>query len=140
MPGMLERRRPTLTDLFDWLDSGLPARRGGAGAHGIRVEERLTDEAYCLRAELPGLDVDKDIRIGIRQGVLTLKAERGEETGERHHTEFRYGTFARSVRLPRGAKEDEVTAEYKDGILTVTVPLTAGEKPPATRIEVRRAE
>jgi HSP20 family protein len=45
------------------------------------------------------------------------------ETTERHPTEFRYGTFARSVRLPAGAKGDDATAEYRHGILTITVPV-----------------
>ena len=65
MPEMLEWRPRTLPDLFDRFESGLPARRGVVGAHGIRIEEQLTDEACCLRAELPGLDVDKDIQIDI---------------------------------------------------------------------------
>ncbi|ALV31228.1 Hsp20/alpha crystallin family protein [Streptomyces sp. CdTB01] len=137
MSGKLGRRRPLLPDLFDWIESGVPPWRGVPGAHGIRIEERLTDEGYCLRAELPGLDVDKDVRLDVRHGVLRLRAERGEETKRRRHTEFRYGSFARAVRLPRGAKEDEITAEYKDGILDVTVPLTAVEKPPVTRIDIR---
>ncbi|GGX60281.1 Hsp20/alpha crystallin family protein [Streptomyces minutiscleroticus] len=142
MPGILEWRPPLLPDLFDWLESGLPGfpARHGAPVHGIRIEEQLTDDAYLLRAELPGLDVEKDVRIDVTHDVLSLRAERGEETRERHHTEFRYGTFARSVRLPAGARVDEVRAEYKDGILTVTVPLTAVEKPSVTHVEVRRAE
>ncbi|MET7690335.1 Hsp20/alpha crystallin family protein [Streptomyces sp. NPDC005483] len=52
-----------------------------------------------------------------------MRAERSEETTQKHHTEFRYGTFARSVRLPVGAKGDEATADYKDGVLTVTIPV-----------------
>ncbi|WP_149826320.1 Hsp20/alpha crystallin family protein [Streptomyces tailanensis] len=143
MPGILEWRPPTLPDLFDWFETGLggfPAWRGVAGAHGIRIEEQVTDEGYCLRAELPGLDEDKDIQLDITHGVLSLRAERSEETKGRHHSEFRYGTFARSVRLPQGAQEDQVKAEYKDRILAVTVPIAGAEKAPVTRIEVRRAE
>ncbi|WP_323178855.1 Hsp20/alpha crystallin family protein [Streptomyces sp. NBC_00568] len=68
---------------------------------------------------------------------MTLRAERGEETKEKHRTEFRYGTFARSVRLPAGARGEEATAEYKDGVLTITVP--APEEKTGTRtIQVRR--
>ncbi|MDN3029000.1 Hsp20/alpha crystallin family protein [Streptomyces sp. S.PB5] len=142
MPGILERRPPLFPDLVDWFETGLarfPARRG-IGVHGIRVEEQLSEAAYCLRAELPGLDVDKDIEIDIQHGVLSLRAERSEETRQRHHSEFRYGSFARSVRLPQGAKENEAKAEYKDGILTITVPLTVAEKSPVTHVEVSRAE
>ena len=76
-----------------------------------------------LRAELPGIDPAKDVEITVTEGVLTLRAERGEETTRKHRTEFHYGTFARSVRLPAGAKGEEATAEYKDGVLTVTIPV-----------------
>ncbi|MEU5893704.1 Hsp20/alpha crystallin family protein [Streptomyces sp. NPDC047461] len=143
MPGMLDWRPPTLPDLFDRFETGLagfPALRGVAGAHGIRIEEQVTDQGYCLRAELPGLDADKDIRIDIARGALSLHAERGEETRTPRHSEFHYGTFARSVRLPQGTQDDQATAEYKDGILTVAVPIVGAEKAAVKRIEVRRAE
>ncbi|GAQ50259.1 Hsp20/alpha crystallin family protein [Streptomyces acidiscabies] len=125
MSGMIERFPgwPVLPDLFGWVESGLPGLHGVAGLHGIRVEEHLTDGAYVLRAELPGVDPGKDVELTVSEGVLTLRAERTEETAEGHRTEFRYGTFARSVRLPLGAKGDEATAAYKNGVLTITVPL-----------------
>ncbi|MCX4672994.1 Hsp20/alpha crystallin family protein [Streptomyces sp. NBC_01381] len=125
MSGMIERLPgwPTLPDLFGWMEAGFPGTHTAPGTHGIRVEERLTSEAYVLRAELPGIDPAKDVEITVTEGVLTLRAERTEETTEKHHTEFRYGTFTRAVRLPAGAKGDEATAEYKDGVLTITVPV-----------------
>ncbi|MER5301233.1 Hsp20/alpha crystallin family protein [Streptomyces lasiicapitis] len=112
-----------LPDLFGWMDSGLPGVLTTPGLHSIRIEESLKDGVYILRAELPGVDPAKDIELGIAEGVLTLRAERGTETTAKHHTEFRYGTFARSVRLPAGARGDDATADYKDGVLTVEVPV-----------------
>ncbi|WP_338702702.1 Hsp20/alpha crystallin family protein [Streptomyces sp. Q6] len=141
MAGLLEWRPPVLPDLFDWIESGLggfPAHRGVPGLHGIRVEQQLTEDAYTLRAELPGIDVEKDIEITVADDVLTLRAERGDETKDKHHTEFRYGAFVRSLRLPPGALGDEASATYKDGILTVTVPLATAEKTEARTIPVRR--
>ncbi|MFS8204751.1 Hsp20/alpha crystallin family protein [Streptomyces sp. CWNU-52B] len=125
MSGMIERLPgwPTLPDLFGWMETGFPAGHTVPGTHGIRIEERLTDGAYTLRAELPGIDPAKDVEITVTGGVLTLRAERSEETTEKHHTEFRYGTFTRAVRLPAGAQGDEAAAEYKDGVLTITVPV-----------------
>ncbi|MFE9650331.1 Hsp20/alpha crystallin family protein [Streptomyces sp. NPDC006365] len=112
-----------LPDLFGWIEGGIPGLHQTPGVHGIRVEERIEDGQYILRAELPGIDPAKDVEITVAEGVLTLRAERSEEKTERHQSEFRYGTFARAVRLPAGARGEEATAEYKDGVLTITVPV-----------------
>ncbi|WP_329267800.1 Hsp20/alpha crystallin family protein [Streptomyces sp. NBC_01451] len=139
MTGMIERLPgwTTLPDLLGWVEAGFPATHAVPGLHGIRVEEHLTEGTYVLRAELPGIDPAKDVEITVDEGVLTLRAERGEKTEEKHRTEFRYGTFARSVRLPAGAKGDEATAEYKDGVLTITVPVPE-TKTGTTTIKVRQ--
>lgn len=102
MSGMLERRpgRPVLPDLFGWAESGFPGAHGAPVLHGIRVEEHFTDGTYLLRAELPGAAPAQDVEITIAEGVLSVRAERPEKTGEKHCTQFRYGTSARSVRLP----------------------------------------
>jgi hypothetical protein len=97
------------------METGLPVTHAIPGLHNIRIEEHLTDGVYVLKAELPGIDPAKDVEITVTEGVLTLRSERGEETTEKHRTEFRYGGFARSVRLPAGAKGDEATAEYRNG-------------------------
>lgn len=133
MTGMIERLPgwPALPDLFGWVEGGFPATHAVPGTHGIRIEEQLTDDTYVLRAELPGLDPEKDVEITVTEGLLTLRAERTEETKDKHRTEFRYGTFTRSVRLPDGAKTDEAAAQYTDGVLTITVPVP--EKEEATR-------
>lgn len=114
-------------DLSDWLDAELPVR----GGHLIRVEDHLTDTEYRLRAELPGMDPEKDIEIHLDKGVLTIHAERREEKQEKGRSEFRYGMLERSVRLPAGADEEHVTATYNKGILEVTVPVKA--ETPAVR-------
>ncbi|MET9392938.1 Hsp20/alpha crystallin family protein [Streptomyces sp. NPDC006624] len=123
MSSMLERL-PGWPDLFGWAETGLPGAHVAPGLHGIRIEEHLTDDGtYVVRAELPGVDPEKDVEITVDSGLLTLRAERSEQTTEKHRTEFRYGTFVRSVRLPAGAKDDEATAEYEDGVLTIKVPV-----------------
>lgn len=103
MTGLIERLPgwpPVLPDLFAWVESGLPGSLATPGLHGIRIEESSKEGMYILRAELPGVDPVEGIELSISEGVLTLRAERGAETTAKHHTEFRYGTFARSVRLP----------------------------------------
>ncbi|MEU6394680.1 Hsp20/alpha crystallin family protein [Streptomyces sp. NPDC046939] len=84
------------------------------------------------------MDAEKDIEISVTGDVLTLRAERGEETAHKHHTEFVYGAFARALRLPVGALGDQASADYKDGILTVTVPLAKTEKAGTRTVPVRR--
>ncbi|WP_053801978.1 Hsp20/alpha crystallin family protein [Streptomyces rimosus] len=141
MNSMLEWRSHLLPDLFDWFESGiagLPGMRGAPGLHGIRIEEQITDDAYRLRAELPGLDPERDIDLSVTGDVLTLQAERREETEHKRHSEFRYGALARSVRLPSNARWGEATAEYKDGILTVTIPMSESKESASRTIRVQR--
>ncbi|MGW6316517.1 MULTISPECIES: Hsp20/alpha crystallin family protein [unclassified Streptomyces] len=126
MSGMIERLPnwpSALPDLFGWVEAGLPGLHTVPGLHGIRIEESFTEGTYILRAELPGIDPAKDVEITVTEGVLTLRAERSTEATDKRHTEFRYGTFARAVRLPADARGDDATADYKDGVLTITVPV-----------------
>jgi HSP20 family molecular chaperone IbpA len=107
-------------DVNDWFDVEFPAR-----THMLRIEEALTDQEYTLRAEMPGMDPDKDVQVTFADGMLTIRAERREEQKTAHHSEFRYGALRRTLRLPANADTEKITAGYEKGILTVTVPLTA---------------
>lgn len=113
-------------DLTDWFDTELPLFPTRM-THMIRVEDRLTDSEYVLRAELPGVNPEKDVQVSVSNGVLTIHAEKREEEHGANRTEFRYGSLHRSVRLPASADEAKVSAKYTDGILEITVPLSAAE-------------
>ena len=117
-------------DVTDWFDMDFPRPMPA-----IRIEDRMTDKEYVLRAELPGLDPDKDVHITSHNGILTVKAERREEEKGLNRTEFRYGLLQRSFRLPSNADEAGVKAAYHKGILEVTIPLTAPE-PAGRQIEI----
>jgi len=82
---------------------------------------------------VPGIDPDKDVKITIDNGFLTIRAERLEEKKEGGRSEFRYGSFIRSATLPTGADPDDVTATYGDSILEVRV----GIKPPGLAVGQR---
>lgn len=118
--------RPLLTDLAVLLD-GVPAfaaLRPLFDGRAIRVEDELYDDVYEIRAELPGVDPEEDIEVTVRDGRLTITADRarpGESTGR---SEFSYGSFSRTLALPDGADQDDVNATYDRGILTVSVPLS----------------
>jgi HSP20 family molecular chaperone IbpA len=91
--------------------------------HAVRIEDYREDGAYVLRAELPGVNPEKDIQIQLHGNELSITAERTVETHDKAHSEFSYGKFARTVRLPAGALPDEIAATYEAGILVVTVPV-----------------
>lgn len=92
-------------------------------AHFIRIEETEEDGAYVVRAELPGIDPDKDVEVTLERGVLTIQAERSEERKDKQRSEFRYGAFTRTITLPEGVQEEDVAADYENGILTVRAPM-----------------
>jgi HSP20 family molecular chaperone IbpA len=121
-----------LTELFDWFESGWPvvAEWRREGGHALRIEDRLEVDRYVVRAEIPGIDPDKDVEITVSDGVLTISAERREAISEKGRSEFHYGSLVRRVALPAGAVEDKVTARYQDGILEVMVPIEAAQAEP----------
>ena len=126
----LARRRPFL-DVFDWVDQFPPlfAARSLISPHLIRVEDKIEDGHYVIRAEMPGLDPDKDVKITVEDNTLVIDAERTEEKSDKNRSEFQYGAFRRAMALPAGAKVDDIKATYTDGILTVTIGI--GETPSA---------
>jgi HSP20 family protein len=136
-----KHERPRLTDMFRWLDNDFPTfafTRPVTGAPVIRMEDYVEDSHYVLRAELPGIDRDKDIEITVKEGVLTVKAERREDKKDSQRSEFHYGSFTRSMSLPSGADENDVVATYQDGILEVRVAMMAEEAPEPKRISVAK--
>jgi HSP20 family protein len=112
------------------------------GRGWLRVEELREGDTMVIRAELPGIDPDKDVELTVANGVLQIRAERqekSEDTGKSgYRSEFRYGSFVRNLALPDGVKPEDVTAAYRDGILEVRVPLPKAAKQQAKKIEVNR--
>jgi HSP20 family molecular chaperone IbpA len=109
-----------LPELFDWLESPFATFRP---QQMIRLEEFTEEGRYILRAELPGIDPEKDVDVSVSDGILTIHGERKEEEKEGRRTEFRYGSFTRSIALPTGADEYDITAVYDKGVLEITVGL-----------------
>lgn len=85
-----------------------------------------------FRAEVPGLSED-DVHVSVTQNVLTLKGEKKheseEQNGNYHRVERRYGRFQRSFNLPRNLRTDDVSASFKSGILTISVPKAEEAQP-----------
>jgi HSP20 family molecular chaperone IbpA len=138
------KQQPAPTpDLFDWLEGMFPAPFDGHFeplVRAMRLEDKVENNKYTVRAELPGLDPDKDVEITVDNGVLTISAERREEKSDKDRSEFRYGSFVRRVSLPEGAGTDDLKASYKDGILEVTVPVTPSPATVAKKIPITRGK
>ncbi len=122
-------------DLFDWLETPWTVLRPVAG-HPLRMEDYVEDGKYVVRAELPGINPEKGLEVTVSKGILNIKAERQEEKNGKHHSEFHYGTFARSVTLPEGADEEHMEAMYDNGILQITVPVASKNGEASRKIPV----
>lgn len=117
--------------LFDDAYRGTaPAVRGRlAGQGGEMIKARInvseTDKELRVSAELPGVK-QEDINVSLDDEVLTIRGEKKvEETSDKenyHFMERSYGSFQRSLRLPFAVQADQVHADFKDGVLTVTLP------------------
>jgi HSP20 family protein len=101
------------------------------------VDISETDDQVIIRAEVPGLD-KKDISITLSEGLLTIQGEKKQEKEEEKENyrfvERRYGSFSRSLRVPRGVDADKIEAGYKDGVLKVVIPKSESEK--SRKIEI----
>lgn len=131
MTSVIRRPMPLLPDVFSWLEGSWPFM-----TNSVRVEEYAEDGKYVVRAELPGLDPEKDIHVSAEHGQLVLSAERTQQDHGRGHSEFHYGSFSRSLPLPAGARAKDISARYTDGILEVTMPAPDSTNAKPIQIEI----
>ena len=133
------RSREAWPRLTDWIDAFIPAdfvRRGGF-THNIRIEELSRDGTYLVRAELPGLDPDKDVDVCFQNGLLTIEATREEHEETDEHSEFYYGRFVRVIPIPDAVDPDSAQASYENGILEIRMDvMDQGEG--ATQIPIKK--
>ena len=144
---MVKEERPVR--LWDWFDTPeLPRWFEGMqpwfrAEDRLRIEQEVMDGMTVVRAEMPGIDPDKDVDITITDGLLRIRAERKFEQKEDKEgttrTEFRYGSFERTMRVPDGVKVEDIAASYKDGILEVRLPFKAPAEMQPHRVEVSRS-
>jgi HSP20 family protein len=97
------------------------------------------EEGLTLRFDLSGVEA-KDVEVRFENGVLTLRGERKLEKEEKrenyHRVELSYGTFTRSFSLPATVEAENIHAEAKNGLLTVTLPKKAEAKPRSIQVKV----
>jgi HSP20 family protein len=136
----MTRTREAWSHLPEWLDALVPSdlswRTGFP--HSMRVEEFNRNGAFVIRAELPGIDPEKDVDITVKDRLLTIAGKREEQEETAQRSEFYYGRFMRTLTLPVGASGDEIHATYRDGILEVEIPMHEPAEQ-VQRISVTRA-
>lgn len=118
MTTLISRAPVAIPDVFRWLESFTPM----ADHVPVRIEDYMDGGNYVVRAELPGME-PKDIQVTTQGNVLTIIGERVEDKHDHARSEFRYGSFSRSVSLPDGADAKHTHARYDAGVLQVTVPV-----------------
>ena len=127
-PSFYEPFRNFGTRLSDWL---APAS-----------EASSDEKAYRIAIELPGGE-EKDIDVTVDEGMVTVKGEKKEEREEKGDTwyfsERQYGSFSRSFRLPADADQGKVSADLKDGVLTLTVARTAPELAKTRKVPIGKS-
>lgn len=137
----IEKARSEMDRLWDTFLFGRPQARAfqEIAAWLPTVDVTGTKGEIIVTVEIPGMDV-KDIDISLNEGTLIIKGEKKQEEEDKeqnyHLIERRYGTFVRSIPLPRGVESDKVTASYKDGVLKIVLPKSEEAKKKEIKIKV----
>ena len=127
---MTAYRDPLLAAPFRMMDElmrGMNANQAVGFTPVLDVRE--TDKEYLVLVDLPGVNAD-DVTLEVSDRVLSITGSRAAvETGEAQLTERPYGPFARTLTLPQGVDEDEIAANYVDGVLELHVPKPVEQQP-----------
>lgn len=107
----------------------------------VDVLER--DGKFIVRADLPGM-ARKDLQVDIKDEMLTIQGVRNKETHEekegRYYSERSHGRFYRAIPLPDGVHADKASAQFRDGVLEVTMPCPPSAKPASRRLEIKEGD
>ncbi|APX04215.1 Hsp20/alpha crystallin family protein [Arthrobacter sp. QXT-31] len=127
-------------------DISEPFRRFLEGDLGswLRVEEYREDGTMVVKAEVPGIDPDKDVDITLVGNELQIDVRHEEKTEHKdkrgYRTEFRYGNFSRTIALPAPVDEKDIRASYNDGVLEVRIPVPDDPTGASRKIPVARGQ
>jgi HSP20 family protein len=148
----VERIHDQIDRMFDdfFRGYGFPNREFGetwdemtrSGLFKPNLDISESDREYSVAVELPGVE-QKNVELELVDDVLKIKGEKKQESEKKdknyHCIERSYGTFQRVLNLPDDADRDGIQAEYKNGIMTITIPRQPGKKPGSKRIDIKSA-
>jgi HSP20 family protein len=139
-PEMWLSFRSEFDRLLDRFTGALPGSRPRLGGHAPAVDITETKDAWLVKAELPGLD-EADVEVALCGDQLTLSGEKHEEHETADATccvsERRYGRFSRSFAVPEGVDREAISASFRKGVLTITLPKREEAKAEPRRIAVK---
>ena len=125
----------------DWFDNFFAKTENDNGGFLPSVDVSEGEKSFTVAAELPGMD-PKEIDLTMERDVLTIsgemKDENEEKEGEYYRRETSYGSFCRSIRLPSEVDDKKIKADYKDGILKVTLPKSNGKSKKVIKVEAHK--
>ena len=131
--------KPFYGDFDRWFNEVAKGSETKDAVWNPNVDVYETDNSYVLKADLPGINKE-DINLDINNNTLTLKGEKKfEEKVEKDkylRIERRYGSFSRSFTLSDKVDKENISANYKDGVLEVTLPKKEEAKPKEIKVEV----
>jgi len=134
-----ERMRRDMDRLWDSFFERRPTKDEEAGEFLPALDLAEKDNELVVKCEVPGMD-PKDIDISLSDGMLTIRGEKKQEREEKktdyHLVERSYGTFTRSILLPKEVQGDKISASYKNGILKITLPKSEEAKKKEIKIKV----
>jgi len=136
----ITRLQREMNKLFDEVFEGwgLPAFATRQMTFAPRVDLSESDKEVRVTAELPGID-EKNVEVSITADALTISGEKKEEheqkEGAYHMVERSYGSFSRTIALPREVDADKAKASYKNGVLEIVLPKT--EASTRKKIEIK---
>ena len=126
-------------DIFDrFLDFDYPSVFNNEEMVIPHFDISETEKEYVISGEIPGIDA-KDLNVTLTDGIITIKGEKKKETEDTeenyHRIERHYGSFERSFRVPEKVKTEKLDANYKDGVLKLTLPKAEASE--VKKIEVK---
>lgn len=135
--GELGELRERLDRIFDDLTGA------GEGRRRLAVDVIEEDERFLMRADVPGIKPD-DVKIEVEDDTLTVSGSHEETTEEEKDNyvrrERRYGSFSRSMVVPRGTAASDIEATMSDGVLEISIPKPKASEAAAGKVEIKPTE